>query len=140
MEASAFKVRILIVDDYQPWRRYVATVLGTQAQLQIVGEAADGLEAVQAVEELQPDLILLDIVLPRMNGIQAARKIRQFSPNTKLLFVSVEPHSDVVRESFRAGGHGYLLKSDAGSELLLAVQGVLAHKRFVSKSLDLATD
>jgi DNA-binding NarL/FixJ family response regulator len=135
MEDSAVRTRTLIVDDYQPWRGYVATVLQTQVQLQIIGEAADGFEAVQAVEGLQPDLILLDIVLPRLNGIQAARKIRQLSPKTKILFVSVEAYLKIVQESFRAGGHGYLLKSDAGSELLLAIQSVLADKRFVSKSV-----
>jgi len=129
-----------VVDDYEPWRGYTATALQAHPNLQIIGEAADGLQAVRRAEELQPNLILLDIVLPKLNGIEAARRIRQVSPRSKVLFASVDRYAEVIKEALRAGANGYLLKSDAGSELLLAVRAVLEDKRFVSTGLHLAAD
>jgi len=131
------KIRVLIVDDYDPWRRYLSTALGTQPELEIVGEAADGLAAVQKAQELQPHLILLDLVLPELNGIEAARRIRQLSQNSKILFVSMERNPEVVRGALDTGAHGYLVKSDAGSQLFLAIRTVLEDKRFVSNSVNL---
>jgi len=93
------------------------------------------MEAVQKVEELQPDLIVLDIGLPSLNGIEAARRIRKVSPESKILFVSQESSADVVQEALGTGAHGYVVKSDAGSELLPAVKAVLEAKRFISASL-----
>jgi CheY-like chemotaxis protein len=80
--------RILVVDDYEPWRRFVSTTLHKQPKLQVIGEALDGLEAVQKAEELQPDLIVLDIGLPTLDGIEAARRIRKLAPKSKILFVN----------------------------------------------------
>jgi len=100
-----------------------------------VGEVSDGLEAVRKVEELQPDLIVLDIGLPSLNGIEAARRIRKLSPESKILFVSQESSADVVQEALVTGAHGYVVKSHAGSELLPAVKAVLEAKRFISASL-----
>ena len=100
-----------------------------------MGEVSDGLEAVQKVEELQPDLIVLDIGLPSLNGIEAARRIRKLSPESKILFVSQESSADVVQEALGTGAHSYVVKSDAGSELLPAVKAVLEAKRFISASL-----
>jgi CheY-like chemotaxis protein len=96
---------------------------------------ADGSEAVQKARELQPDLILLDIGLPSLNGIEAARRIRSVSPNSKILFVSENHSSDVIEEALRTGALGYVVKSDAASDLLLAVEAVLQGKRFVSASV-----
>jgi two-component system nitrate/nitrite response regulator NarL len=95
--------RILVVDDYAPFRRIVRSLLQLRDDLEIIGEAADGLEAVQIAKELQPDLILLDIDLPTLNGIQAARRLRDIVPRAKILFLSVDSSSEVIRETFSAG-------------------------------------
>jgi DNA-binding NarL/FixJ family response regulator len=97
MERSS--VRVLVVDDYEPFRRFVCWTLETKPDLQIVGRASDGLEAVQKAEELQPDLIVLDIGLPILNGIEAARRIRKTSPECKILFLSQQSSGDVVQEA-----------------------------------------
>jgi len=81
-------IRVLVVDDHEPWRRFVTTSLQSDGNFVVLGEASDGLEAVQMVKQLQPDLVLLDIGLPRLNGIEAARQIAQLSPQSKILFVS----------------------------------------------------
>jgi DNA-binding NarL/FixJ family response regulator len=99
--------------------------------LQVIGVASDGLEAVQKVEELQPDLILLDIGLPSLNGIEVARQIRKLSPKSKILFVSQESSADVVQGALGTGAQGYVLKSDARRELLEGVNAVLRGERFV---------
>jgi CheY-like chemotaxis protein len=104
-------------------------------ELQVVGEATDGLEAVQKAQELQPDLILLDIGLPALNGIEAARQIRNLSPKSIILFVSENYSADIAMESLRVGGHGYVIKSDAGSELSAAVKAVMLGEQFVSARL-----
>jgi DNA-binding NarL/FixJ family response regulator len=127
--------RILLVDDYEPWRRFVSTTLQKQPTLQVIGEAVDGLEAVQKAQQLQPDLILLDIGLPTLNGIEAARRIRELSPKSKILFVSENRSWDIVEEALRTGAGGYVVKSDATRELLPAVKAVLGGRRFVSASL-----
>ena len=133
MEGSI--TRILVVDDYEPWRRFISTTLQKQLTLQIIGEAVDGLEAVQKAQQLQPDLILLDIGLPTLNGIEAARRIRELSPKSKILFLSENRSSDIVDEALRMGAGGYVVKSDAEGELLPAVNAVLGGERFVSASL-----
>ncbi len=101
--------------------------------MQLVGEVSDGLQAVRTAEELQPDLIVLDIGLPSLNGIEAARRIRKLSPISKILFVSQESSADVVQEALRTGAHGYVVKSDAGRELVAGVNAVLRGKQFVGK-------
>jgi DNA-binding NarL/FixJ family response regulator len=130
-------IRVLVVDDYEPWRRFIRLTLLAYEQLQVSGEASDGLEAVQKAQELQPDLILLDIGLPHLNGIQAARRIREVSPNSKILFVSENRVWDIAEEALRVGkgGSGYVVKSDAARELLAAVGAVLQGKQFMSASL-----
>jgi DNA-binding NarL/FixJ family response regulator len=127
-------IRILVVDDYEPWRRYLSTTLRKQG-LQVIGEVSDGLEAVQQAQELRPNLILLDIGLPTLNGIEAARRIRQVSPASKILFVSENRSADITEEALRTGAGGYVVKSDAAADLLPAVKTVLGGKRFVSASL-----
>ena len=128
-------IRVLVVDDYEPWRLYCSTTLRNEQGLQIIGEVADGLEAVQRAQELQPDLILLDVGLPTLNGIEAARRIREVSPATKILFVSENRSADVAEEALSTGASGYVVKSDAESELLPAIKAVFEGKRFVSASL-----
>ena len=124
-----------MVDDYEPWRAFVASTLKNQPKLRIIGEARDGLEAVQIAQQLQPDLILLDIGLPTLNGIEAARRIREVSPKSRILFVSENRSRDIAEEALRTGAFGYVVKSAAASELLPAMQAVLQEKRFVSISL-----
>jgi len=131
----ASPVRVLVVDDYEPFRRVVCSLLVDRPELQIGGEVSDGLEAVQKAAELRPDLILLDIGMPTLNGIEAARRIRKLSPECKILFLSQESSADVVQEAFRLGALGYVAKTDAGSELLTAVNAVLRGETFASSSL-----
>ena len=128
-------IRVLLVDDYAPFRHFVRSILQKQPELQIIGEVSDGMEAVQKVQELRPDLILLDIGLPTLNGIEVARQIRKLSPTSKILFVSENRSWDIAKEALRSGGDGYVVKSDAASELLPAVRAVLEGERFVSWSL-----
>ena len=105
--------------------------------MKIVGEAADGVEAIRRAEELKPDLILLDIGLPSLNGIEAARQIRKLAPESKILFVSQESSSEVVHEAFSLGAAGYITKAMASSELLAAVEAVLEGRQFLASGLRL---
>ena len=123
--------RVLIVEDSEPFRNFICSTLGKRPELQIVDQASDGLQAVRRAEELQPDLIVLDIGLPSLNGIEAARRIRKLSPESKILFVSQESSADIVREALGAGASGYVVKTDAGRELLEAVSAVLRGELFV---------
>jgi DNA-binding NarL/FixJ family response regulator len=127
-------VRVLVVDDWEPFRRYVCAELGKRADLQVVGEASDGLEAVQKAVELTPDLILLDIGLPTMNGIEAAQQIRDLVPESKIVFLSQETSADVVQEALHSGALGYVVKAKAGSELLAAVDAVLLGTTFIGST------
>jgi len=132
---NASKVRALVVDDFEPFRQLTVSTLQTKQELQVVGEASDGLEAVQKAEELQPDLILLDIGLPTLNGIEAAHRISRLVPAAKILFVSQEDDTEVVAAALSNGAKGYLRKQNANSELLSAVEAVLQGDRFVSEGL-----
>jgi DNA-binding NarL/FixJ family response regulator len=125
--------RVLVVDDYEPWRRYFFSMLEKQQQYAVIGEGLDGLEAVQKAEQLQPDIILLDIGLPNMNGIEAARRIRERAPNAKIVFVTENSSLDVVEEALRTGAQGYIVKEDAGGELLIAVRAVLRGETFLGR-------
>jgi DNA-binding NarL/FixJ family response regulator len=127
--------RALVVDDFEPFRHAVASILQQKLELQIISEASDGLEAVQKAKELQPDLILLDIGLPKLNGIEAARQIREVSPSSRILFMSQGSSAGIVQETLSLGARGYVVKSDAGSELLTAVNAALRGETFVSRRL-----
>jgi DNA-binding NarL/FixJ family response regulator len=133
--ALAGTIRVLLVDDYAPFRKFVRLALGMNPGLQIAGEASDGLDAVQKTEELRPDLILLDIGLPTLNGIEVARRIRELSPKTRILFVSQELSPDVVREALGTGAFGYVIKANAARDLSPAVAAVCQGKQFLSKEL-----
>ena len=128
-------IRILIADDFEDWRRQVRLLLQAGPEMQVIAEASDGSEAVQKAEELKPDLILLDIGLPKLSGIEAARRIRQLSPSAKIVFLSLNNDLDVVRAALSTGALGYVCKTDARSELLPAVDAVLRGKQYVSSSL-----
>src|SRR5258707_2170609 len=126
-------IRIHVVEDFAQLRKFIGTTLGERADLQVC-EVADGLEAVQKVKELKPDLILLDIGLPTLNGIEAARQIRKLAPESKIIFLTQESSADVVQEALGLGAHGYVLKANAGNELLAAVQSVISGNLFFSKA------
>ena len=122
--------RVLVVDDYEPFRQFVCSALAAKPEFQIVGESSDGLEAVRKSEELQPDLIVLDVGLPSLNGIEAARRIRKVAPESKILFVSQESSPDVVQEALNSGALGYVIKAHAGRELSVAVGEVLKGRQY----------
>jgi len=128
-------IRVLIVDDYEPWRRFERLTLLAREEMQIIGEASDGDEAIHKADELKPDLVLLDIGLPTLNGIEAARRIRQVSPNSKILFVTENRSLDVAEAALSTGATGYVAKLDGARELLPAIKAVLEGKRFISASL-----
>jgi DNA-binding NarL/FixJ family response regulator len=128
-------IRVLVVDDFENWRRQVHSLLQARSAWQVIAEASDGSEAVQKAEELKPDLIVLDVGLPNLSGIEAARQIRQRSPSSKIVFLSQNSDLDVVRAALDTGALGYVLKTDAGRELLPAMDAVLRGERFVSSSL-----
>jgi DNA-binding NarL/FixJ family response regulator len=128
-------IRILVVDDYEPWHRFVSTTLAKEPGLEIIAQASDGVEAVQQARDLRPDLVLLDIGLPSLNGIEAARQIYGVSPASKIIFVSENRSPDIAEEALNTGAGGYVVKSDAASQLIAAVRAVLEGKRFVSASL-----
>jgi DNA-binding NarL/FixJ family response regulator len=125
--------RILVVEDSEAFRKFVCLMVGKRPEWQIVGEVTDGLEAVQRVEQLRPDLIVLDIGLPSLNGIEVARRIRKLSTDFKILFVSLESSAEMVEEAFDAGAQGYVVKTDAGRELLEAVDATLHGRQFVGR-------
>jgi DNA-binding NarL/FixJ family response regulator len=128
-------VRVLIVDDFDPWRVFVIQHLNGHPHVRVLGCASDGLDGIQKAEELQPDLILLDISLPKLNGLDLARKVRKLVPKARILFLSSNADPDVVRAAFCAGGAGYVLKADAGGALLPGMEAVLLGKQFLSSSL-----
>ncbi len=126
-----------MVDDYEPFRQFICSTLRKRPELQIVAEVSDGLEAVYKAEELQPDLIVLDIGLPSLNGIEAGRRIRKVSPKSKILFASQESSADVVQEALSFGARGCLVKAHAGNELLAAVEAVCQGRQFLKQGLNI---
>jgi DNA-binding NarL/FixJ family response regulator len=122
----------MVVEDFQLFRRFVCSKLEQRSELRVVCEVSDGLEAVQKAEELKPDLILLDIGLPTLNGIEAARRIRDLVPESKIIFASQETSTEIVQAAMRLGVWGYVFKTHAEDDLLLAIDAVLSGKQFVS--------
>jgi DNA-binding NarL/FixJ family response regulator len=123
-------VRILVVDDFEPWRRSIISIIEADPELQVIHEASDGVEAVQMGQELQPDLVVLDVGLPKLCGLEAARRIRVVSPDSKILFLSVNPSQDVMREALRIGA-GFIAKADVLHDLLPAVRAAVADQEFL---------
>ena len=128
-------VRILVVEDFEPWRDFFRAELQRNLEMEIVGELSDGTQIVQEVERLRPDVVLMDIGLASTNGIEAAKLVRECSPNTKILFVSENRSADIASKALESGGHGYLVKIDVRRELLSGIRAVLAGRRFVSSSM-----
>jgi DNA-binding NarL/FixJ family response regulator len=129
------QIRILVVDDHEAWREFICSVLESWSEFQVVGEASDGLEAVCKAQELKPDLIVLDIGLPKLNGIEAEHQLCELVPSAKVLFLTQLTNSDIVRAALSNGAQGYVLKSDTGRELLPAIKAILRGEKFVSSGI-----
>lgn len=129
-------IRVLVVDDHECWRRLTsATLQKDLPESNVVGEASHGWQAIQLAQQLQPDLVVLDIGLPQLNGIEVARRILDQSPTSRILFMSENRSADIAEAALSTGACGYVVKSDAGKELLLAVKTILAGNRYVGASV-----
>ena len=124
--------RILAVEDFAPYRALVVSLLNEQPHMRVVCEASSGLQAVEKAQELKPDLILMDIGLPDFNGIEAARRIRKFAPESKIIFLTQESSPEVVQAAIGLGASGYVLKSAAETDLVTAVETVIRGEKFFS--------
>jgi DNA-binding NarL/FixJ family response regulator len=128
-------LRVLVVEDFAPFCQFVRSTLAERPDVQVIGEVADGLEAVQKAELLEPNLVLLDIGIPTLNGIEAARQISKLAPKSKIIFLSQESSCEVVQEALNVGAWGYVVKTKAAIDLLAAVDAVLDGRHFVSVGL-----
>jgi DNA-binding NarL/FixJ family response regulator len=128
-------IRIVLVDDHEVARRALRSVLRSNPNLEVVGEAAEGKEALKKVEELRPDIVLLDIGLPDMSGIDVAPGIRSVSPESRIIFVSQHISIPLAKDALQRGAYGYVVKSDAGLDLLPAIEAAHEGNSFVSRTL-----
>ena len=131
-DSSVAVARILAVEDFEPYRAFVASLLNKQPNLRVECEVSSGLQAVEKAQELKPDLILMDIGLPDLNGIEAARQIRKLDPESRIIFLTQESSSEVVQAAMGLGARGYVFKSKAETDLLTAVKAVMQGKQFFS--------
>ena len=127
-------VRVLVVEDFAAFRQFICLTLGNSPDFRVIGEASDGLEALQMAVELRPDLILLDIGLPSLNGIEVARQMRSLVPESKIIFLTIESSAEMVQEALSVGARGYVVKTMAESELLTAMEAVLLGTTFASST------
>jgi DNA-binding NarL/FixJ family response regulator len=128
--------RLLIVDDHAFIRRGVQAILQSFPEWELCGEAGDGEEAVRLAEALKPEVILMDVTMPGLNGIEATRVIRKAQPKTKIVLLTLHESTEILRNGFRAGATGYLLKADAEQELLKALRIVVADGSYISPKID----
>jgi DNA-binding NarL/FixJ family response regulator len=128
-------MRILFVEDFRSYRSVIASLLGKSPHLHSVFEAEDGVEAVEQAQQLKPDVILMDIGLPKLNGIEAARQIRELGLSPKIVFLTQKRDDETVKEAFRLGASGYVLKDRAKADLPVALSAVLQGRRFLSSGL-----
>jgi DNA-binding NarL/FixJ family response regulator len=130
------RLRVLVVEDHEPFRRVICELLQQRADLLIVGEAADGLDAICQAEALRPDVVMLDIGLPMLSGIEVAGRIRAKVPDAKLMFVTNESSLEVVEQAFRSGAHGYVYKPRVQRDVLPVLEAIIRGGRFVSGGLE----
>jgi DNA-binding NarL/FixJ family response regulator len=128
-------IRILIVDGYRPWRTAVNSLLQHEPSFQVIAEAGGGSEAVQMASALSPDVVLMDIAMRGMNGLEASDRIRELSPTCKIVFFTELRSPHIAERAMFVGGSGYVLKSNAASELIPALKAAFAGERFISPSL-----
>jgi len=129
---SDMAIRILLVDDHPIVRQGLKTLLEGHSGWEVVGEAADGEEAVEKAKHLTPDVMVLDVTMPRMNGLEACRILRRQAPKLEILFVTQHDSPQMMREALDAGARGYVVKSNAARDLLAAVQAVSEHRVFTA--------
>jgi DNA-binding NarL/FixJ family response regulator len=129
------KVRILVADDHEVVRRGVRALLEARPGWEVCAEATDGREAVAKTAETRPDVVILDIGMPGLNGLEAARQIRKGSPQSEVLILTMHESEQVVQEVLAAGARGYVLKSDAGRDLVAAVEAVHGKRTFFTSSV-----
>lgn len=125
-----------MVEDHDPFRRHICSTLETSSLLQVVGTADDGPKAVQQAAILQPDIILLDIGLPGINGLDVARQVGEICRQTRVIFLTQESSAEVVEQAFSVGALGYIVKANAGSEVFAAIKAVTKGERFLSRGLE----
>jgi DNA-binding NarL/FixJ family response regulator len=128
-------IRVLIADDQALFRRGLYVVLGTEDNVEVVAEAEDGEAAIAKAEELAPDLVLMDVRMPRVNGIEAARRIREMLPSTKILMLTVSDEEDDLYEAVKAGANGYLLKEISAEEVAGAIHSVMQGQSLISPTM-----
>jgi DNA-binding NarL/FixJ family response regulator len=128
--------RILLVDDHEIIRNGLRSVLDSRKDFEIVGEATTGREAVREVERLRPDVVVMDISMPELNGLEAVRQIVKLAPRTEVLVLTMHESEDLVREVLEAGARGYLLKSDASGKLIAAIDALRVHKPFFTPKVN----
>lgn len=130
--------RVLIVDDHAFIRRGVQTILHPFPEWELCGEADNGNDAIRMAEELKPEVIIMDVSIPGLNGIEATRVIRKTQPDVKIVLLTLHESADLVRSAFRAGARGYLLKTDAEQELMRALTVVIGEGAYISPKIDSA--
>jgi len=129
------RIRILLADDHAVVRQGFKMILSAQADMEIVGEAGNGREAVEIAEKLRPDIVVMDVAMPELNGIEATRRLAQSVPHTRVLALSMHKDSVYVREILRAGARGYLLKDSPAGDLLAAVRAVASGEGYLSPAV-----
>jgi DNA-binding NarL/FixJ family response regulator len=129
------KHRIVIAEDHTILREGLRSLLSSQSEFEIVGEAGNGREAIRCVEKLKPDLILTDLSMPRMNGMEAIREIKRQYPKTKVLVLTVHKADEYILATFKAGADGYLLKDSTQAEMITAVRRVLSGQHYISQEI-----
>lgn len=129
------RIRILLVDDYRPWRQFMLSKVQQTSVFEVVGEAEDGVEAIEKGLELEPDLILLDIGLPKLSGIEVARCMGAMLPRTKIVFVTQNGDRDLMAQCLSHGAMGYVVKGDAASELVPAIEAVMQGTQYLSRRM-----
>lgn len=128
--------RVLIVDDHSFIRRGIRALLNTSPEFEFCGEADNGIAAIRLAADLQPDIIVMDVSMPGLNGLEATRVIREANPNVKVLLLTLHESGEILRSAFQVGAQGYLLKSETDSELLRAFRMLAAQQVYISPKAD----
>ena len=132
----AEKIKVLIADDHQILREGLKYILDTQADMKVIGEASDGRQAVKEAKRINPDVVIMDIAMPELNGIEAARQIIEECPSVKVIILSMHYSTEHIYQALQAGAKGFVIKDAAGKELMQAVRAVYGGHRYLSEKVD----